>query len=53
MKRIVVCGRRNRFKNGPIIVNTRPNIADIKNLGNRKTFSQKSGMVNNPMICMI
>lgn len=50
MKITVVCGRRNKFKKGPIIVNTRPNIADIKNLGNRNTFSQKSGIVDNPMV---
>jgi hypothetical protein len=46
----VVCGRRNKFKNGPTIVNTRPNIAEIKNLGNRNTFSQKSGIINSPIV---
>ena len=50
MKMTVVCGRRNKFKNGPIIVNTRPNIADIKNLGNLSTFSQKSGIINSPIM---
>lgn len=41
----VVCGRRNKFKKGPIIIKTSPNIEDIKNLGNRNTFSQNSGIV--------
>jgi hypothetical protein len=49
-KSIVVCGRRNKFKNGPIIVNIRPIVADIKNLGNRITFSQKSGILTIPII---
>ena len=49
-KIIVVCGRLNRFKKGPIIVNTRPSEADIKNLGNRMTFSQKSGILTVPII---
>ena len=44
---IAVCGRRSRFKNGPIIIKTSPNIEDRKNLGNRNTFSQNSG------ICLI
>ncbi len=42
---IAVCGRRSRFKNGPIIIKTSPNIEDIKNLGNRSTFSQNSGIL--------
>jgi hypothetical protein len=50
MKITVVCGRRNKFKKGPIIVKTRPNIADIKNLGNRSTFSQKSGIISSPLM---
>jgi hypothetical protein len=50
IKSIVVCGRRSKFKNGPIIVNIRPIVADIKNLGNRMTFSQKSGILTIPMI---
>ncbi len=41
---IAVCGRRRRFKNGPIIIKTSPNIEDIKNLGKRSTFSQNSGI---------
>jgi hypothetical protein len=50
IKTIVVWGRRNKFKNGPIIVNIRPSVADIKNLGNRMTFSQKSGILTIPII---
>jgi hypothetical protein len=50
IKIIVVCGRLNRFKKGPIIVKTRPSEADIKNLGNRITFSQKSGILTIPII---
>jgi len=44
MKIIVVFGRRNKLKKGPTIVNMRPIIVPIKNLGNLKTFSQKVGM---------
>lgn len=44
IKIIVVFGRRNKFKNGPIIMKISPSIEDIKNLGNRKTFSQNSGI---------
>jgi hypothetical protein len=50
IKIIVVCGRCNKFKKGPIIVKTSPIIEDIKNLGNLKVFSQKSGIVNIPII---
>ena len=37
-----VCGLLSRLKNGPIIVNTKPNVEEIKNLGNRRILSQKS-----------
>ena len=40
----VVLGCCNKLKKGPNIVNTRPSIEEIKNLGNRKRFSQKSGI---------
>ena len=39
-----VCGLLSRLKNGPIIVNTKPKVEDIKNLGKRKILSQKSDM---------
>ncbi len=45
IKRTVVCGRRSKFKNGPTIMKMRPIIDDIKNLGNRNTFSQNSGIL--------
>jgi len=32
----VVCGLLSRLKNGPIIVNIKPKVEEIKNLGNRK-----------------
>ena len=43
-KSIAVCGLRNKFKDGPNIISTNPITEDIKNLGNRKTFSQKVGI---------
>jgi hypothetical protein len=44
MKIIVVFGRRNKLKKGPTIVNIKPMIVPIKNLGNLNTFSQKVGI---------
>jgi hypothetical protein len=41
-KSMVVFGRLSKFKNGPKIVSKRPMILETKNLGKRKTFSQKS-----------
>ena len=43
-KSIAVCGRRNKFKKGPTIIKISPSIEEIKNLGNRNTFSQNSGI---------
>jgi hypothetical protein len=43
----VVFGRLSKFKNGPKIVSRRPITLDTKNLGNRSTFSQKSGILDN------
>ena len=40
----VVLGFLNRLKKGPKIVNTSPRIEEMKNLGNLKRFSQKSGI---------
>ena len=37
-----VCGLLSKLKNGPIIVNTKPKVEEIKNLGNRRILSQKS-----------
>jgi hypothetical protein len=37
-----VCGLLSRLKNGPIIVNIKPKVEEIKNLGKRKILSQKS-----------
>ena len=37
-----VCGLLSRLKNGPIIVNIKPKVEEIKNLGNRRILSQKS-----------
>jgi hypothetical protein len=37
-----VCGLFSKLKNGPIIVNIRPKVEEMKNLGNRKILSQKS-----------
>ena len=45
IKSKVVCGRRSKFKNGPIIIKTSPSIEEIKNLGHRNTFSQNSGIL--------
>ena len=39
-----VCGLLSKLKNGPIIVNIKPKVEEIKNLGNRKRLSQKSDM---------
>lgn len=44
IKSKVVCGRRSKFKKGPIIIKISPSIDEIKNLGNRNTFSQNSGI---------
>lgn len=41
---IAVCGLRNKFKDGPNMIRTNPITEEIKNLGNRKTFSQKVGI---------
>ena len=38
----VVFGFLSKLKNGPTIVNSNPNVEDIKNLGNRNILSQKS-----------
>ena len=43
-KTTLVFGLRSRLKNGPIMINTRPSIEEIKNLGKRNAFSQKSGI---------
>jgi hypothetical protein len=43
-KTIAVCGLRNKFRKGPNIISTSPMTEDMKNLGNRKTFSQKVGI---------
>jgi hypothetical protein len=45
VKIILVFGCRSKFRNGPIIVSISPITEDIKNLGNRNTFSQKSGII--------
>jgi hypothetical protein len=45
-KMTVVFGRLSKFKNGPSIVSRSPITLEIKNLGNRSTFSQKSGILN-------
>jgi len=42
IKNIVVCGRWSRLKNGPTKVNISPSVEEIKNLGKRSIFSQKS-----------
>ena len=39
-----VCGLRNKFKAGPKIISNKPMTEEMKNLGNRKTFSQKVGI---------
>lgn len=41
---IVVCGRFNKFKKGPMIVKINPSIDEMKNLGNLIIFSQKFGI---------
>ena len=43
-KTIAVCGLRNKFKAGPNIISNKPMTEEMKNLGNRKTFSQKVGI---------
>lgn len=43
-KSIAVCGLRNKFKAGPNIISNKPMIEEMKNLGNRKIFSQKVGI---------
>jgi len=40
----VVLGSLNKLKKGPKIVSTNPRIEEMKNLGNLKRFSQKSGI---------
>lgn len=40
----LVFGFLSKLKNGPIIIKIRPNIEEIKNLGKRNAFSQKSGI---------
>ena len=41
---IAVCGLRNKFRDGPNIIRNNPMIEEMKNLGKRKTFSQKVGI---------
>jgi len=43
-KIIAVCGLRNKFRAGPNIIRNNPMIEEMKNLGKRKTFSQKVGI---------
>lgn len=43
-KTTAVCGLRSKFKAGPNIISNKPITEEIKNLGNRKTFSQKVGI---------
>lgn len=43
-KSIAVCGLRNKFKAGPNMISNKPMTEEIKNLGNRKTFSQNVGI---------
>lgn len=43
-KSTAVCGLRNKFKAGPNMISNNPMTEEIKNLGNRKTFSQKVGI---------
>jgi hypothetical protein len=40
----VVLGSLSKLKKGPKIVSTNPRIEEMKNLGNLKRFSQKSGI---------
>jgi hypothetical protein len=50
-KRIaVVCGLFSRLKKGPIIVNISPKVAEMKNLGNLSTLSQKSDIIMNLIV---
>ena len=37
-----VCGLLSKLKDGPMIVNIKPKVEEMKNLGNRKILSQKS-----------
>lgn len=41
---ILVFGFLSKLKNGPTIIKTRPSMEEIKNLGKRNAFSQKSGI---------
>jgi hypothetical protein len=41
---MLVLGVLSKLKNGPMIIKIRPNRDEMKNLGNRKVFSQKSGI---------
>jgi len=43
-KIIAVCGLRNKFRDGPNIIRNNPMVEEMKNLGKRKTFSQKVGI---------
>jgi len=43
-KSTAVCGLRNKLRAGPKIIRTNPITDEMKNLGNRKTFSQKVGI---------
>jgi hypothetical protein len=45
IKTTLVFGFLSKLKNGPMIINIRPSIDEMKNLGKRKAFSQKSGIV--------
>jgi hypothetical protein len=45
IKTRLVFGFLSKLKNGPMIINIRPSIEEMKNLGKRKVFSQKSGIV--------
>lgn len=42
---VLVFGFLSKLKNGPTIIRTRPSIEEIKNLGKRNAFSQKSGIL--------
>ena len=43
-KTIAVCGLRKRLRKGPNMMRTNPITEEMKNLGNRNTFSQKVGI---------
>ena len=45
IKNTAVCGRWSRLKNGPTIVSISPSVEEIKNLGKRSMFSQKSDIM--------